>query len=75
MNNLRELKDKLSCFNFSMKLENGKLQVFKLNKSVEIKEVKAVIRQIFGAGYTKLFNLEENTSSRYTFVVVSEKQS
>lgn len=45
--NLDNLSNKLTCYNFSVQKFQGKLKIFKLSKPVTSKEVKPIIKRIF----------------------------
>jgi hypothetical protein len=70
---LRELSNKLPNHGYSIQRSDGTLLVFKETRDISIREIKNSIRELFHAGYTKLFDLELNTHSRYDIVEVSDR--
>jgi hypothetical protein len=73
MGNLRELSYKAVNEDYQVHFDGGSLSIFRLSGNVSFKEVKDMVKRHYGAGYTKLFNLVENSTGRYVVVEVTEK--
>ena len=73
MSNLSNLSDKATCYDYCVNIRDSSLFLFKPFKSVSSREVKSLCKNVFGAGYTKLFVLKEMTTGRFSYVEVMEK--
>jgi hypothetical protein len=70
---LRELFDKITCYDYQVQNCGNNFRVFKFSRHVTIGDIRPKIKLLFGSGYTKLFNLQEIKSGRFSFVEISDR--